>query len=86
MDRENERRELKIAWTLLGPAWTIANWPGSLPNAAVSDYAFTLKSLPVFFHLEVKYLIFVYLEVKCRTFLFLFKVCYFEVKYPHAQE
>ena len=46
----------------------------------------TLKSLPIFFNLEDKYLIFVYSEVKCRTFLFLFKVCYFEVKYPHARE
>ena len=35
-------------------------------------YAFTLKSLPVFFNLEVKYLIFVYFEVKCQTFVFVF--------------
>ena len=48
--------------------------------------ALTLKSLPVFFNLEVKYLIFVYFEVKCWTFLFLFNISYFEVKYPHARE
>ena len=39
-----------------------------------------------FFDLEVKYLIFVYFEVKCWTFLFLFNLSYFEVKYPHARE
>ena len=38
-----------------------------------------------FFNLE-KYLIFVYFEVKCWTFLFLFYISYFEVKYPHARE
>ena len=39
-----------------------------------------------FFYLEVKYLLFVYFEVKCWTFLFLFHISYFEVKYPHARE
>ena len=39
-----------------------------------------------FFNPEVKYLIFVYFEVKCWTFLFLFNISYFEVKYPHARE
>ena len=44
------------------------------------------SQLPVFFNLEVKYLIFVYFEVKCWTFLFLFYISYFEVKYPRARE
>ena len=45
-----------------------------------------LEVITCLFYLEVKYLILVYLEVKCWTFLFLFKVFYFEVKYPHAWE
>jgi hypothetical protein len=39
-----------------------------------------------FFNLEVKYLVFVYFEVKCWTFLFLFYISCFEVKYPHARD
>ena len=55
-------------------------------RTSLSSNAYLEVNYLSFFNLEVKYLIFVYFEVKCWTFLFLFYISYFEVKYPHARE